>query len=59
MKSASVACCRDGLDYSHGRSHESSLACLHDLTGMLCSNDLMDLLGISTSDDIVCGRGCC
>ena len=34
------------MDYSHGRSHDSFLACLHDMVGMLCSNDLMDLLDI-------------
>ena len=59
MHSVSVACCRDGLDCSHGRSHDSFLACLHDMAGMLCSNDLTDLHDISTSEDIVGCHGSC
>ena len=53
MHSVSVACCRNGLDCSHSRSHDSLLACLHDMDDMRCNIDLTDLLDISTSEDIV------
>ena len=59
MHHVSVACCRDGLDCRHGCSHDSSLACLHDMAGILRINDLRELHDFSASEDDVGCHGSC